>query len=76
MARRIGTKQLSAYLTDEAYERLQAFATENGSSMVAFLEALCLRLDPDKPPPPFLRDVVKEARRIEAERRRRSRKKV
>lgn len=71
MARKIGTRQLSAYLTDEAYERLQTFATENGASMVAFLEALCLRLDPDKPPP-FLRDVVKDARRIEAERRRRA----
>lgn len=72
MPRRIGKTQLSAYLTDEAYERLQSFATENGSSMVAFLEALCLRLDPEKVPP-FLRDVIRDARRIEADRRRRRR---
>ena len=74
MPRRIGKTQLSAYLTDEAYERLQTFATENGSSMVAFLEALCLKLDPERPSP-WLREVVKDARRIEAERRRRAKPK-
>lgn len=71
MPQRPGTKQLNAHLSEEAYENLRQFAAENGASMVSFLEALCLRLDAEKTPPPFLRDVVKEARRIEAERRRR-----
>lgn len=68
---RDGTKQLNAHLSEEAYERLRQFTQEHGSSMVAFLEALCLRL-PDSKPPRWLDDVVKDARRIEAERRRRS----
>lgn len=70
MPQRPGTKQLNAHLSEEAYERLRTFAAENGSSMVSFLEALCLKLDPDQIPR-WLQDVVKDARRIEADRRRR-----
>lgn len=68
-----GKQRFTADLTDEAYARLQAFTAEQGAGdMVAFLEALCLHLD-DRPPRRWLADVViPEARRVHAERRRRS----
>ena len=66
-----GKRQLNAHLTDEAYERLRVFTSEQGTNMVAFLEALAMRLDVDKPPK-WLADVVRDARKIEADRRRRS----
>lgn len=62
---------MNAHLTEEAYERLRTFSAEHGASMVSFLEALCLKLDPEQVPR-WLQDVVKDARRIEAERRRRT----
>lgn len=71
---RAGKKQLNAHLSEEAYERLRTFTSEHGSSMVSFLEALCLHLDPAQVPK-WLADVIRDARRIEAESRRRSKPK-
>lgn len=63
--------QLNVAVSSEAHEQLREFAAENGVSMTVFLEALCLRLDPQHMPR-WLGEVVREARRIEADRRRRS----
>lgn len=70
MAAQPGHTQLNAHLTDEAYEKLRGFCAEHRVSMVVFLEALALRLDPDRMSP-WLREVVKDAGRMDSERRRR-----
>lgn len=71
MPKPLGTKQLSASLSEEAYERLQQFTAENGTSMVSFLEALCRRL-PEEGMPKWLAEVIKDARQIELQKRRRA----
>jgi hypothetical protein len=65
-----GKRQLNAHLTVDAYERLQRFTAEQGTDMVAFLEALTLHLD--SMPPRWRTDVIVDARRIHADRRRRA----
>lgn len=70
-------KALHAYVTDQAHERWHGFAAEQGVSVSAILEALATALDPESTPTGAscveLTDVVVEARRIDAKRRRRRR---
>lgn len=70
-------KALHAYVTDQAHERWHGFAAEQGVSVSAILEALATALDPDAAPTDTscveLTNVVVEARRIDAQRRRRRR---
>lgn len=70
-------KALHAYVTDQAHERWHGFAAEQGVSVSAILEALATALGPEAPSPGTtcveLTDVVVEARRIDAQRRRRRR---
>lgn len=70
--RQPGKRPFTALLTDEAYARLDAFASDKAGDKVAFLEALCMHLE-DKPLPRWLTDVVaRDARTLAAERRRRA----
>ncbi len=67
-------KALHAYVTADAHNQWHDFAAENGVSVSAILEALAPELESD----PFGGDsgrmdqIVKLARRIDAQRRRRS----
>lgn len=70
-------KALHAYVTDEAHERWHGFAAEQGVSVSAILEALSGALDSDNGASQSdcveLTVIVVEARRIDAQRRRRRR---
>lgn len=70
-------KALHAYVTDQAHERWHGFAAEQGVSVSAILEALATALGPESTSPDAscveLTDIVVEARRIDAQRRRRRR---
>lgn len=71
-------KALHAFVSDEAHEHWHEFAAEQGVSVSAILEALGTELfaevadDEDRNCPITLDVVVKKARRLDAERRRRS----
>lgn len=70
-------KALHAYVSDEAHEQWHEFAADQGVSVSAVLEALGTELfaemtDEDTARPVTLEVVVKKARRLDAERRRRS----
>lgn len=71
-------KALHAYVSDEAHEQWHEFAAEQGVSVSAILEALGTELfaeiagDDSEASPVTLDVVVKKARRLDAERRRRS----
>jgi hypothetical protein len=70
----VGRQALHAYLSDNAYEAWQLFATANGVSLTALLEALGLELEAElaNVEPEDLRQAwVKMGRRIDAQRRRR-----
>lgn len=62
-------KALHAYVTDEAHDAWHDFAATNGVSVSALLEVMAFGLAVDAEPV----DLVTEARRVDAERRRRTR---
>ena len=68
-------KALHAYVTDGAHDQWHGFAAEQGVSVSAILEALAPTLAVDDEPADYVNvlDVVTEARRIDARRRRRRR---
>lgn len=73
-----GRKALHAYVSDDAHDQWHGFAAEQGVSVSAILEALAPELDTDARPEPSdlgsrLDSVVKAARKIDAQRRRRRR---
>ncbi len=71
MAQRTGRREIYAYLSDTAHEGWRDFAAEQGVSVSAILESLApelVRLEDDRS---VLDTVVDDARRIDAERRRR-----
>lgn len=73
-----GRKALHAYVSDAAHDQWHSFASEQGVSVSAVLEALAGELDADRveakdPLGDRLDAVVRAARRIDAQRRRRTR---
>ncbi len=73
-----GRKALHAYVSDEAHEKWHGFAEEQGVSVSAILEVLAGELEIDGENSTVevgerLNMVVTTARRIDAQRRRRSR---
>lgn len=73
-----GRKALHAYVSDAAHDQWHGFAAEQGVSVSAVLEALATELQTDgadaqAPMAQRLEAVVRAARRIDAQRRRRSR---
>ena len=73
-----GRKALHAYVSDDAHDQWHGFAAEQGVSVSAILEALAPELDVDSERAgdnmrQRLDDVVKAARKIDAQRRRRRR---
>ena len=72
-----GRKALHAYVSDDAHDQWHGFAAEQGVSVSAILEALAPELDIDSERDDKmsqrLDDVVKAARKIDAQRRRRRR---
>lgn len=73
-----GRKALHAYVSDGAHEQWHGFAAEQGVSVSAILEALAPELDRSAQSDPGdldarLECVVKTARKIDAQRRRRRR---
>ncbi len=68
---------LHAYVSDDAHDKWHGFAAEQGVSVSAILEALApqLRVEDgdDRSVASGIDDVVKEARKIDAVRRRRRR---
>jgi len=73
-----GRKALHAYVSDDAHDAWHGFASEQGVSVSAILEALAGELDFDSPLTfeqlgTRLHAVVKSARKIDANRRRRRR---
>ncbi len=73
-----GRKALHAYVSDDAHDHWHGFAAEQGVSVSAILEALAPELDLDAPMSheqlgQRLNTVVKSARKIDAQRRRRRR---
>lgn len=78
MPQEAGRKALHAYVSDAAHDQWHAFAAEHGVSVSAVLEALATELhaegrDASAPMSERLDGVVHTARRIDAQRRRRSR---
>lgn len=76
MAQDNSRKALHAYVSDDAHDQWHGFAAEQGVSVSAVLEALAPELDFDADREPAdlasrLAQVVKSARRIDADRRRR-----
>jgi len=76
MSQENGRKALHAYVSDDAHDQWHGFAAEQGVSVSAMLEALAPELDPEARPGPAdlnsqLTGVVKAARKIDAQRRRR-----
>ncbi len=75
-----GRKALHAYVSDDAHDQWHGFAAEQGVSVSAILEALAPELIVDEEEPAEgeklserLDTVIRAARRIDAERRRRRR---
>lgn len=73
-----GRKALHAYVSDDAHDQWHEFAAEQGVSVSAILEALAPELDlENSESAEQLKDrlgtVVKSARKIDAQRRRRRR---
>ncbi len=73
-----GRKALHAYVSDEAHERWNGFAGEQGVSVSSILEALAAELDLEGENSGVevgdrLNEVVTTARKIDAQRRRRRR---
>ncbi len=74
-----GRKALHAYVSDDAHDQWHGFAAEQGVSVSAILEALAPQLLAEDEPTADeklgdrLDTVIKAARRIDAERRRRRR---
>ncbi len=73
-----GRKALHAYVSDDAHDQWHGFAAEQGVSVSAILEALAPELlteddEADEKLSERLDTVIKAARRIDAERRRRRR---
>jgi len=78
MSQENGRKALHAYVSDDAHEQWHGFAAEQGVSVSAILEALAPELDTEAKPEPTdlgarMTGVVKAARKIDAQRRRRRR---
>ncbi len=79
MSEDAGRKALHAYVSDEAHDRWHGFAAEQGVSVSAILEALAPELDLETNTKANellqvrLAAVVKSARQIDAQRRRRRR---
>lgn len=78
MTQEPGRKALHAYVSDAAHDQWHSFAAEQGVSVSAVLEALAAELDA-RPPSSMapmgerLEAVVRAARKIDAQRRRRTR---
>lgn len=73
-----GRKALHAYVSDDAHDQWHGFAAEQGVSVSAILEALAPELDTEARAEPAelterLEGVIKSARKIDAQRRRRRR---
>jgi hypothetical protein len=73
-----GRKALHAYVSDDAHDHWHGFAAEQGVSVSAILEALAPELSLDAPMSheqlgARLNTVIKSARKIDAQRRRRRR---
>jgi hypothetical protein len=67
-------RAIHAYLTGESHEIWHTVAEEAGVSLSGFLEAIALDMGenpPDQGGHPRWNDIVKVARRIDAQRRRR-----
>lgn len=78
MSEDTGRKALHAYVSDGAHDQWHEFAAEQGVSVSAVLEALAPELDSEldsaqEPLRDRLSGVVRSARRIDAQRRRRRR---
>lgn len=78
MAQDNGRKALHAYVSDDAHDQWHGFAAEQGVSVSAILEALAPELNTEARPEPAdlttrLDGVIKAARKIDAQRRRRRR---
>ncbi len=77
MSQDAGRKALHAYVSDDAHDQWHGFAAEQGVSVSAILEALAPELDLEteegKDLSERLNSVVKSARQIDAQRRRRRR---
>lgn len=78
MSQEQGRKALHAYVSDAAHQRWHTFAAEQGVSVSAVLEAMAAELaggaaEAGAPLAERLDAVVRAARKIDAERRRRSR---
>ncbi|MGH1502630.1 MAG: hypothetical protein ACRBI6_03685 [Acidimicrobiales bacterium] len=78
MSNDTGRKALHAYVSDDAHEQWHGFAAEQGVSVSAVLEALAPELDleqfdGEQPLTSRLDEVVRAARKIDAQRRRRRR---
>lgn len=78
MSKEAGRKALHAYVSDDAHEQWHGFAAEQGVSVSAVLEALAPELDLEtadgsEPLNDRLDGVVRAARKIDAQRRRRRR---
>ncbi len=78
MSEDTGRKALHAYVSDGAHDQWHEFAAEQGVSVSAVLEALAPELDTEletsqEPLRDRLSGVVRSARRIDAQRRRRRR---
>ncbi len=66
-------KALHAYVSEDAHDSWHDFAAENGASVSALLESLApaLKSSPDTPFQVSLDEVINQARRTDAQRRRR-----
>ena len=78
MTQEQGRKALHAYVSDVAHDRWHSFAAEQGVSVSAVLEAMAAELtagaaEAQAPLSERLDAVVRAARRIDAQRRRRTR---
>ncbi len=71
MATQTDRRAIHAYVTDEAHDCWHDFAAEQGVSVSAVLEALASQLGTTADMAAVLDDVVTNARRIDATRRRR-----
>ena len=73
MASQADRRAIHAYVTEEAHDHWHDFAAEQGVSVSAILEALAAELGDVADGSRALDDVVSNARRIDARRRRRTR---
>lgn len=72
---RPGKRQLNVFLSDESFDAWRTFCGAHGVSVTAMIEAMGLALKelPERPSG-VVADVIKNARRIDVERRRGTRK--